>query len=158
MATWKNIYVGNPGSVIVNWPSLLVALLVDSAVVWVPGVAVLMLVPGYRLIFPLCLVLASVATISALYARGSTLGTWLGGFQLRTRQDERPGWKYGLVLAMVNVACIPVLAVLAVASFSPGKDLSNSLGRPESHPIRGERISRRRFLQAFDDYWARWSN
>jgi len=142
----------------VNWPSLLMAQLVDSAVVWVPTVAVFTLVPGYRLVFPLCIVLVSVGINSCLYARGSTLGTWLGGFRLRTRQRERPGWKYGLILALANVACIPALAVMVVASFSLGKDLSNSLGRPERQPIWGERIYRRRFLQAFDDYWARWGN
>lgn len=143
---------------IVNWPSILLALLVDSALVWGPAIAVFALVSGYRFTLPLLLVAVFLAINSSLYAQGSTLGTCVGGFRLRTRQGGRPGWMYGLIFALANALCIPVLAVIMVTSFIPGSDISSSLGRADSYPLRGERIYRRRFLQAFDNYWARWSN
>lgn len=93
----------------------------------------------------------------ALYSRGTTLGTCLGGFRLRTRRRKAPGRKYGLALAVLNLGSLPALAVLAAISYTPVSDASGPMGRADSYPLLGEQIRRRRFLQAADDYWERWS-
>ncbi|WP_180987420.1 hypothetical protein [Arthrobacter sp. AFG20] len=47
--------------------------------------------------------------------------------------------------------------MLAAISYTPVSDASGPLGRADSYPLLGEQIRRRRFLQAADDYWERWS-
>ncbi|WP_307028464.1 hypothetical protein [Arthrobacter globiformis] len=93
----------------------------------------------------------------ALYSRGTTLGTYLGGFRLRTRLRQAPGRKYGLALAAFNLGSVPAMAALVAISFVPASDASGPLGRADGYPLLGEQIRRRRFLQAADDYWERWS-
>jgi hypothetical protein len=147
----------DPEALLVDWPSLLFALLTDSVLVWGPAAAVYLLVPGHQVPAAIALVLVFWALNWALYSRGTTLGTYLGGFRLRTRWRQAPGRKYGLALATVNLGSLPALAVLVAISYSPVGDASGPLGRADSYPLLGEQIRRRRFLQAADDYWERWS-
>ena len=147
----------DPEALPVNWPSLLLALLTDSVLVWGPAAAVYFRVPGHQVPAAIALVLVFWAVNWALYSHGTTLGTFLGGFRLRTRRRQRPGRKYGLALATVNLGSLPALAVLVAISYSPVGDASGPLGRADSYPLLGEQIRRRRFLQATDDYWERWS-
>lgn len=147
-----------PEPVIVDWPSLLFALLIDSLLVWVPAVWAFLFAPANRVLFALFLMLVALAVNCVSYARGTTLGTYLAGFRLRTRRRKPPGMSYGLMLTLLTFASIPGLAVLAAIGFTPTNNASGPLGRPDSHPLIGERTRRRRFLQAADDYWERWSD
>lgn len=151
-----------PEPTIVDWPSLLFALLIDSLLVWAPAVSLFFLAPGtlapgQQLPLATGLILGASATNWALYARGTSLGSYLGGFQLRTRRRQPPGLVKGLILALVTFASIFALAAVAAASAIPGNNASGPLGRPDSYPLFGERIHRRRLLEAADDYWERWS-
>lgn len=143
---------------IVDWPSLLFALMIDSLLVWVPAICLFSFAPDNRIVFALLLMLAALAVNCVSYARGTTLGTYSAGFRLRTRRRKPPGMSYGLVLTLLTFASIPCLAVLAAISFTPTNNASGPLGRPHSHPLVGERTRRRRWLQAADDYWERWSD
>lgn len=158
MATWQNHRVETPEPVIVDWPSLLFALLVDSLLVWGPAVSLFFLVPAHQGSFALATVLLALTVNWALYARGTTLGTYLGGFRLCTRRRQAPGLTYGLVLTLLSFAPVLAIGFLFAVSFTPGNNASGFLGRPENHPIMGERIHRRRLLQAADDYWERWAD
>jgi membrane protease YdiL (CAAX protease family) len=149
--------MNDPEVLLVDWPSLLFAFLTDSVLVWGPAVAVYHLAPGHQIPAAMALVLVFWAVNWALYSRGTTLGTYLAGFRLRTRRRQAPGRKYGLALAAVNLGSLPALAVLVAISYSPVGDASGPLGRADSYPLWGEQIRRRRFLQAADDYWERWS-
>ncbi|WP_146068860.1 hypothetical protein [Arthrobacter sp. ZGTC131] len=62
--------------------------------------------------------------------------------------------KYGLVLVLGRVVAPPLWVAVAVIVSLPG---NAPLPGPEGFPIIGERTGRRRFLEAADDYWARWS-
>ncbi|NUU32996.1 hypothetical protein [Arthrobacter sp. C9C5] len=146
-----------PESAIVNWPSLLFSLLIDSLLVWAPTVLLFILAPGNWI--PLVVFLfTALATNWALYARGTSLGSFLGGFRLRTRRGQPPGPAYGLILSALTLLSMFVVAVAVAVSFTPGNDASGPLGRPENHPLLGERTHRRRFLQAADRYWERWAD
>jgi hypothetical protein len=101
--------------------------------------------------------LAMVAANRTLCARGTTLGTYLGGFRIRTRNGQAPGRTYGLILSLFTFASVPAIAVLIAIAFAPGSEASGPLGRPVSYPLFGERTRRRRFLQAADDFWERWA-
>lgn len=158
VATWKNHCVNTPEPVIVDWPSLLFALLIDSLLVWGPAISLFFLAPAHQSSLALVVVLLALVTNCALYARGTTLGTYLGGFRLRTRRRQAPGLTYGLALTLLSFAPVLAIGFLFAVSFTPGNNASGSLGRPESHPLIGERTRRRRFLQAADDYWERWSD
>ncbi|MFC9352013.1 hypothetical protein [Arthrobacter sp. NPDC057013] len=149
--------MNDPEVLLVGWPSLLFAFLSDSVLVWGPAAAVYYLVPGHQVPATIAIVLVFWALNWALYSRGMTLGTYLGGFRLRTRRRQAPGRRYGLALATGNLGSLPALAVLAAISFSPVGDASGPLGRADSYPLLGEQVRRRRFLQAADDYWERWS-
>lgn len=142
---------------LVNWPSLLFALLTDSVLVWGPAAALYFLAPGHQVLPAIALVLASWAGNWALYSRGTTLGTCISGFRLVTRRRQAPGRKYGLALAAINLGSVPALAALVAISFTPLAGDSGQLGRADSYPLLGEQIRRRRLLQAADDYWERWS-
>lgn len=106
----------------------------------------------------LVVVLLALVANCALYARGTTLGTYLGGFRLLTRRRQAPGLTYGLALTQLSFAPVLAIGFLFAVSFTPGNNASGFLGRPESHPLIGERTHRRRFLQAADDYWDRWAD
>lgn len=80
-----------PEPAIVDWPSLLFALLIDSLLVWAPLVSLFFLAPGHQIPLGLGLVLSASVANCVLYARGTTLGTYLGGFRLRTRRWQPPG-------------------------------------------------------------------
>jgi hypothetical protein len=147
-----------PEPVIVDWLSFLFALLVDSLLIWGPALALFVLLPEHQGTIALSLVLLALITNGALYARGTTLGTILGGFQLRTRRRQAPGPGYGLVLALLSFAPVLAIAFLLTVSFIPGNNASGFLGRPENLPLIGEQTGRRRFLQAADDYWERWAD
>lgn len=156
IAACKNHCVNTPEPAIVDWPSLLFALLIDSLLVWAPTVLLFVLAPGRWI--PLVLILfTALATNWALYARGTSLGSYLGGFRLRTRHGQPPGPAYGLILTALTFLSIFVIAAVIAVSFTPSGNASSPLGRPESHPLFGERIRRRRFLQSADDYWERWA-
>jgi hypothetical protein len=146
-----------PEALLVDWPSLIFALLTDSVLVWGPAAATYFLAPAHQVPAAIALLLAFWAMNWALYSRGMTLGTCLGGFRLRTRRREVPGRKYGLLLATINLGSVPALAVLVAMSYAPVSDASGPLGRADSYPLLGEQIRRRRFLQPADDYWERWS-
>ncbi|MFF2318298.1 hypothetical protein ACFVTE_18775 [Arthrobacter sp. NPDC058097] len=147
-----------PEPVIVDWPSLLFALIVDSLLVWGPAVSAFYLVPVHQGPIALTVVLVALIANWALYARGTTLGTQLGGFRLQTRRREAPGRSYGLVLALLTFAPVLALGLLLTVSLVAGNNASGFLGRPQSLPIVGVRIRPRRFLQAVDDYWERWAD
>jgi hypothetical protein len=147
-----------PEPVIVDWPSLLFALIVDSFLVWGPAVSVFFLVPAHQGSLALAVVLLTLIVNWALYARGTTLGSQLGGFRLQTRRREVPGLSYGLVLTLLSFAPVLALGFLLTVSLIAGNNASGFLGRPESLPIVGARIRPRRFLQAADDYWERWAD
>lgn len=70
----------------------------------------------------------------ALYARGTSLGSYLGGFRLRTRYGQQPG-PAGLILAALTFLCTFVVAAAIAVSFTPNGSSSGSVGRPESHPL-----------------------
>ncbi|WP_144670818.1 hypothetical protein [Arthrobacter sp. U41] len=139
-----------PEPEIVDWPSLLSALFIDSLLVWGPAVAVFLSAPERTIPIALAMVLAALVVNCALYTRGTTLGTYLAGFRLRTWHGQPPGPAHGLLLTLLSF--LPVLAIgfLLAASFTPGNNASAPLGRPEGYPLIGERIQRRRFLQAAD--------
>jgi hypothetical protein len=147
----------DPKAQLVNWPSLLFALLTDSVLVWGPAAATYFFAPERPVPAAAALVLVSFAVNWSLYSRGTTLGTSLGGFRLRTRRRKTPGRSYGLAPATINLGSVPALAVLVAISFSPVTGDSSQLGRADSYPLLGEQTRRRRFLQAADDYWERWS-
>lgn len=157
-APCKNRCVEAPEPEIVDWPSLLSALLIDSLLVWGPAASVFLSAPGRLIPIAVGMVLAALVVNCALYTRGSTLGTYLAGFRLRTWRRQPPGLASGVFLTLLSF--LPILAVgfLMAVSFTPGNNASAPLGRPESYPLVGERIHRRRFLQAAEKYWERWSD
>lgn len=157
-AAWQNHRVETPEPVIVDWPSLLFALIVDSLVVWGPALLLFFLVPTHQGAVAVATVLLALMTNWVLYARGNTLGTYLGGFLLRTRRRQAPGLTYGLVLTLLSFAPVLALGFLLAVSFTPGNNASGFLGRPDSHPIIGLRTHSRRILQAADNYWERWAD
>lgn len=157
-AAWKNHRVETPEPVIVDWPSLLFALIVDALVVWGPALSLFFLMPAHQGSVALAMVLLALMANWVLYARGNTLGTYLGGFRLQTRRRQAPGLTYGLVLTLLSFAPVLALGFLLAVSFTPGNNASGFLGRPDSHPIIGLRTHPRRFLQAADNYWERWSD
>lgn len=144
--------------VTVDWPSLLLALLIDSLLVWAPAASLFFLAPGHQVPLALGLVLTALAANCALYAGGTTIGTYLCGFRLRTRHQQQPGLSYGLILALLTFASVPAVALLIAVSLTPVNSASGPLGRPVGYPLVGERTHRRRVLQAADDYWERWSD
>lgn len=141
-----------------DWPSLLFALIVDSLLVWGPAVSVFFLLPAHQGSLALAVVLLALIVNWALYARGTTLGSQLGGFRLQTRRRKAPGLRYGLVLTLLSFAPVLALGFLLTVSLIAGNNASGFLGRPQSLPIVGARIRPRRFLQAADDYWERWAD
>ncbi|WP_120521594.1 hypothetical protein [Arthrobacter celericrescens] len=141
---------------IVDWPSLLFALLVDSFVVWAPAVLAFMLLPAHRIPIAMGVLLGALLANWALYNRGTTLGARLAGFRLRTRRRQVPGAKYGLILALTSLLSVPAVLLLVIVNV-PGGDVSGPLGDPASYPLLGERTGRRRLLEAADAYWERWS-
>jgi len=145
-----------PGPEIVDCPSLLFALLVDSLVTWVPAVLAFVLLPAHRVELALTALLAAVLAHRALYGRGSTLGTLAAGFRLRTRRGLAPGSKHGLVLALLPLFSAPAIALLLAVNIPGGVDISGPLGNPASYPLLGYRTGRRRLLEAADAYWERW--
>lgn len=145
--------------VTVNWPSILVALFVDTGLVWVPAVSLFLFAPESQVPLALGALLSVVAVNFWLYSRGMSVGTFLAGFRLRTRQNQRPGKAYGLVLTMISFASIPALALLVYLGIDGGGagdpvDLSE---RSNGYPIVGERIHRRRWLRGADPDWKSWS-
>jgi hypothetical protein len=141
----------------VSWPSFAFAFLVDSLLVWVPAAAVFFLAPEHQLPLAAGTVLAALAANWMLYAHGTTLGTYLCGYRIRTRDGHAPGRTYGLILSLFTFASVPAVLALLAISFAPGNDASGPLGSPASYPLFGERTGRRRLLQAADDYWERWT-
>ncbi len=154
---WKNHCVDAPDPPTVNWPSILFAFLVDSFLVWVPAVSVFFLAPGHQLPLAAGTVLATVAANWSLFAHGTTLGTHLCGFRIRTRNGQAPGRTNGLILSLFTFASAPAIVLLIAITFAPGNEASGPLGGPASYPLLGERTRRRRFLQAADNCWERWS-
>lgn len=154
---WKNHCVDAPDPLTVNWPSFVFAFFVDTLLVWVPAVSVFFFAPGHQLPLAAGTVLAAVAANWILYAHGTTLGTYLGGFRIRTRNGQAPGRTYGSILSLFTFASVPAIVVLLAITFAPGNEASGPLGSPASYPLFGERTSRRRFLQAADNLWERWT-
>ena len=148
-----------PEPEIVDCPSLLFALLVDSIVVWAPAVLAFVFLPAHHILIALGLLLAAALTGWTLASRGTTLGARLAGFTLRTRKGREPGAKYGLVLTLLALFSVPsiVLLLIAVNYYPVGGDASGPLGNPSSYPLVGLRTGRRRLLEAADAYWERWS-
>ena len=153
----QNHCMDAPDPLTVNWPSVLFALLVDTLLVWVPATFVFFLAPAHALPLAAGTLLVVVAANWMLYSHGTTLGTYLGGFRIRTRNGQAPGHAYGLVLSLLTFASVPAIAVLIAITFAPGNDAYGPLGSPASYPLFGERTSRRRLLQAADDYWELWT-
>ena len=159
IAPCNNHPMDAPEPEIVDWPSLLFALLVDSLVAWAPAVLAFVFLPALQIPVALGLLLASLLANWALASRGTTLGARLAGFALRTRSGGEPGAKYGLVLTLLALLSVPsiLLLLIAVNYYPAGGDASGPLGDPASYPLLGERTGRRRFLEAADAYWERWS-
>jgi hypothetical protein len=157
-APCKNHRVEAPEPEIVDWPSLLSALLIDSLLVWGPGASLFLSTPARHVPIALGMVLSALVVNCALYTRGTTLGTYLAGFRLRTWRRQPPGLALGVLLTLLRFLPILAIGFLMAVSFTPGNNASAPLGRPEGYPLVGQRIHRRRFLQAADKYWERWSD
>ena len=137
-----------------DWASLLTALLVDSALQWLPALAVFRL--SQPSAWPLSLVCLGAALVVnlVLYSRGKSLGMALCGFRLRRRDGRLPGFKAGSVLVGLGVLAVAVFAVMALLEYNSSSPLTAEL---RGYRIRAERTRRRRFLEAADSYWRRWS-
>lgn len=149
---WKNQLVEIPEQSIVNWPSLLFALVVDTLLVWAPTVALFFFAPEYQIELALGMLLSVMAINFWLYSRGMSFGTFLAGFRLRTRKKQPPGKAYGLVLTMISFASIPAIALMVYLSFDgggPGGPVDIP-GKSDSYPVLAERIHRRRWLKGVD--------
>lgn len=138
----------------VDWPSFLIALLVDSLIVWAPPTAVFFLAPEFPAQLLFALVLAGLVANAILYARGATLGTIVCGFRLSKQRRARPGLWWGLVLAMLTLGSVPGIIVLAGGNLLLGTG-SDWFGDLRRYPLVGERTRRRRFLEAAENYWQR---
>jgi|GEM_PF-3597015 len=145
-----------PEPEIVDWPSLLFALLVDSLAVWAPAVLAFVVLPAHQIPIAFGLLFAALLTGWALAKRGTTLGARLAGFTLRTRKGREPGAKYGLILTLLALFSVPSVALLITVNYPDG-NISGPLGSPASYPLLGLRTGRRRLLEAADACWGRWS-
>lgn len=123
---------------------------------WVPAVLMLVLVSSSPVAALLSLVVAFLVVMT-LYARGSTVGTRISGFGLRTRNGESLGWRWGFALAGIALVSPLFIAVVTVSNFIPTGDASGFLGDSESYPILGQRAQSRPVLERADDYWDRWA-
>ncbi|WP_115788434.1 hypothetical protein [Arthrobacter silvisoli] len=147
----------SPEPKVVDLPSLLFGLLVDSLVVWAGAVLAFVFLPAHHIPVALGLLFAALLANWALASRGSTLGARLAGFALRTRNGRAPGAKYGLVLTLLALLSVPSIVFLIAVNYPGGGDASGPLGDPASYPLLGLRTGRRRLLEAADAYWERWS-
>ena len=91
----KNHCVEAPEPEIVDWPSLLSALFIDSLLVWGPAATVFLSAPGSHIPIALGMVLATLVVNCALYTRGTTLGIYLAGFRLRPGAGSHQVWPRG---------------------------------------------------------------
>ena len=146
-----------PEPEIVDWPSLLFALIIDSLTVWAGAVLAFVFVPAHQIPVALGLLFASLLANWALASRGTTLGARLAGFVLRTRSGGEPGAKYGLVLTLLALLSVPSIMLLVAVNYPASGDASGPLGNPASYPLLGLRTGQRRLLQAADAHWERWS-
>jgi ABC-type Fe3+ transport system permease subunit len=89
-----------------------------------------------------------------MQAKGHTPGSAVSGFRFLTWKYRIPGAKYGLALVLVRVVAPPLWVAVAVIMSVPG---DGPLPGLEGFPFIGERTHRRRFLEAADDHWERWS-
>jgi hypothetical protein len=127
----------------VRWPAFLFALIIDSLLVWVPTTFVFLFAPELGLLLAAGSALALFAANWTLYSYGTTLGTYLGGFRLRTRNEERPGHTYGLIISLLTLVSVPATAALIALTIAPGvTNVSSFLGSPVSYPLFGERTRR----------------
>lgn len=135
----------SPDPVTVRWPAFLLALTIDSLLVWAPATFVFFFAPELGLLLAAGSALAVVAANWTLYSYGTTLGTYLSGFRIRNRNEERPGHTYGLILSLLTLLSVPATAVLLALTVAPGvTNVSSVLGSPVSYPLFGERIRRAR--------------
>lgn len=138
----------------VDWASLVTALLVDCAVQWLPALAVFRLSPPSAWPLSLACFGAALAVNLVLYSRGTSLGAALCGFRLRRRDGGPPGFKAGSILVGLGVLTVAVVAVMVLLAYNSSSPLTAD---PRSYPLRAERTRRRRFLEAADANWRRWS-
>jgi hypothetical protein len=142
----------------VSWPSHLFAGLIDAVAFWtVPALAVTL---GAERNGPGAMLLAGTSWVVlllifwAMHAKGQTPGSAVSGFRFLTWKNQLPGLKYGLALVLARVVAPPLWVAVAIIASDPG---NGPLPGLEGFPIVGERTGRRRFLEAADDYWERWS-
>lgn len=142
----------------VSWPSHLFAGLIDAVLFWV--VPVLGATLGAERYGQGAMLLAVTSWVALLvvfwvmHAKGRTPGSAVSGFRFLTWKNRLPGVKHGLALVLARVVAPPLWVAVAIIASDPG---NGPLPGLEGFPIVGERTGRRRFLEAADDYWARWS-
>jgi hypothetical protein len=137
-----------------DWPSLLVALVVDTAFAWGLLVGSILLFPGGTAVTASAVLgIALVCIYWLLNVQGATLGAFLSGIRWRQPDGRRlAGWS-AFILAIVQVAAGPLAVVLAIflAGMYPG-------GLPSSRllPIAGMRVPGSKAVEAADRYWRKW--
>lgn len=141
----------------VDIPSWFIAAVIDSLIIWAPAAGSLIFAPDSALFQSIGWVLLAFVGNWALYSQGFTLGTRIAGFRAQKRQNVAgPGWKRGLLIAFATTFWLPLLVVLVLVEFAP-TDIGGALSSARSYPVIGNRTHQRRWLQAADDSWERWT-
>ncbi|KRE47651.1 hypothetical protein ASG92_10530 [Arthrobacter sp. Soil736] len=142
----------------VSWPSHLFAGLIDAVAFWTLPVLAVTLGADRNgqgaMLLPAAAWVVLLLIFWAMHAKGHTPGSAVSGFRFLTWKNRLPGAKYGLALVLVRVVAPPLWVAVAVIVSVPG---GGPLPGLEGFPMIGERTGRRRFLEAADDYWERWS-
>lgn len=137
-----------------GWPSLLLAICVDTALAWGVIVGAVLLLPGWAAITVSAgIAVVLVCVYSFLNLRASTLGALLSGIRWRQADGGRLSGLSAFVLALVEVLAGPLVVVLAVflAGVYPG-----GLPSARQFPIGGVRVRGTAAFEAADRYWTKW--
>ncbi|PQZ93842.1 hypothetical protein CQ018_09355 [Arthrobacter sp. MYb227] len=143
----------HPGDI----PSWFVAAVTDSLIIWSPAVGSLVFAPDLPFLLPVGWVVLAIVGNWALYSHGRTLGTRTAGFRATKYKTEGdPGWKWGLLIALATTFWLPLLVLLVLIEFAP-TDMGGALSSARNYLVIGNRTHQRRWLQAADDSWERWT-
>lgn len=141
----------------VDIPSWFVAAVIDSQIIWAPAVGSLIFAPDSAFLLPIGWVVVAFVGNWALYSYGCTLGTRIAGFRAQKREENgRPSWRWGLLIVLATTFWLPVVVLLVLIEFAP-TDMGGALSSVRSYPVIGSRRQQRRWLQAADDGWERWT-
>lgn len=142
----------------IDIPSWFVAAVVDSLIILAPAVGSLLFAPDSIFMLSGGWVVLAFMGNWALYSHGSTLGTRIAGFRAQKLKDPqgRPGWKWGLLISLATTFWLPLIVLLVLIEFAP-TDMGGALSSARGYPIVGKRTHQRRWLQAVDDSWDRWT-